>query len=674
MRLQQFGSAFLTTSIVTAGLALGHGGTYTGPGDTVPPGGGGTSPGTPGPQFPATPQPGNPTGPGGARPGLPTGPGGTIPGAGGPGGVTGPMQSGPDLDAWQFWWELNKPRFLQIKSHIASSGGVITQGSGDDLLSGVQVRDSMRPSKSQLVSEVVPELLRAARTETNRDIRSACVVALAKIGECEDQVVPLFKGLLADPDQELAETAALSLGILGSPSAIPTLRDLYFDEPAGRALVINKKEVPYRTRTFAAYGLGLIGAASGEADVAREIQTCFLKFLDGPGQSRRTPRDLRVATVLSLGVVPDPDGVAVGSLWRFVENHLEKEKLVSSHIPTSIARLVRKSPPAIRQKTVEDLLALAKRTEERRAPDVRASVMQALGMITVLSDPFAKTVVAELQTRVTSETAKAPVVSHFSIMALGEISGTGAPGNELDRFLMERASQMGGRVASRAWAALALGVSGFYQAASKARVEGHPAIPVLSDMLQNIKNPEQQAAYAVGLGLLGAKEAAQPILACLDRVKTDSVRGYFATALGLMDYREATPRLQELVRTSTRRPEVMRECAMALGLLSDKSVVPTLTDLLKNPENQTLAVQAAIAMALGFVGDRRSVAPLVAALRDEGKQLAAVSRAFSAVALGIVGDKEDLPWNAKFGENVNYLAAVETLTDAANAAGILNLL
>jgi hypothetical protein len=47
-------------------------------------------------------------------------------------------------------------------------------------------------------------------------------------------------------------------------------------------------------------------------------------------------------------------------------------------------------------------------------------------------------------------------------------------------------------------------------------------------------------------------------------------------------------------------------------------------------------------------------------------------RAFAAVALGLVGDKEELPWNSKIAVDNNYRANVETLTGAG--AGILDIL
>ena len=47
---------------------------------------------------------------------------------------------------------------------------------------------------------------------------------------------------------------------------------------------------------------------------------------------------------------------------------------------------------------------------------------------------------------------------------------------------------------------------------------------------------------------------------------------------------------------------------------------------------------------------------------------------FAAVALGIVSDKEDLPWNAKISIDGNYRANTTTLTSPDAGTGILDIL
>ena len=112
----------LASALVTGGLLAfpsvsdAHGGNYRGPGDTVPPAGGGSGGGgagpAPGPAGPAGPSPTTPSAPG------PVGPGAT-PGATNTQIVTGGGgQVGPDLTLWSFWWEFNKEPYLNLKSHI----------------------------------------------------------------------------------------------------------------------------------------------------------------------------------------------------------------------------------------------------------------------------------------------------------------------------------------------------------------------------------------------------------------------------------------------------------------------------------------------------------------------------------------------------------------------------
>ena len=49
------------------------------------------------------------------------------------------------------------------------------------------------------------------------------------------------------------------------------------------------------------------------------------------------------------------------------------------------------------------------------------------------------------------------------------------------------------------------------------------------------------------------------------------------------------------------------------------------------------------------------------------------ARGFAAVALGIVADKEPLPWNSKISTNINYRANTTTLT-GETGTGILDIL
>ena len=209
-------------AVCLEGNSYGHGGTYRGPGDTVPSGGGGTTgggPATPGTGGPAAPGPGGPTTPGPATPGAP---GGVPGGPRGPSTSGGGGDAGPDLTLWQYWWGFNKEPYLDLKTMFHS--GAVATGSDDFFLGKGQsgtARDTLRPSEITIRELVVPALLDALKTEKDNHIVTGCLVGLAKIGDAkkegsESAFADEFKKFLTDCNQEIAETAALCLGILAN--------------------------------------------------------------------------------------------------------------------------------------------------------------------------------------------------------------------------------------------------------------------------------------------------------------------------------------------------------------------------------------------------------------------------------------------------------------------------
>ncbi|MBI3817375.1 MAG: HEAT repeat domain-containing protein [Planctomycetes bacterium] len=670
--------AFGGSLIFFSSTILGHGGTYRGPGDTVPPSSGGPStpnPGHPNPSNPTTPGPSHPVGP---NPTTPTNPPVTTPpGTPGPGRSTG-SGLGPDLESWTFWWSFNRDRFLNLKSMISKLGGPIT---GDDEgLVNNSGRRSMRPTLDQITNIALPALNEALAKETNRDLITGALLAIAKIGQEPQRSIETINKFLNNPDQEIAETACLALGILASPEGVPALIDLFEDNESARKLV-DKREVPIRTRTFAAYGLGLVGARSADPDIRMKVQSVLLTFIGGEGAKRTAQIDLRVATVVSLGLIKDPERKAAAALEKYYDDNYKRETIICAHVPNAIARILGDAPANERGAYVQQCLAeLASDKRNNNDKFERQSMAQAVGMLTRSDDTFAKHALEVLCEKIDHETSRNPLLAYFGMISLGEIAGTANPDNDFEKYLLVKAQTMGGRVMTRAWAAVALGVEGFEQLNRKDSVLPNPAIgKALLGMTIEIKDPEQLGAYAIGLGLLHYNDAREQMEHLLDVVKSDEYRGFFATSLGLMGETNSMDKIRDLAKKSTRRPDLVRECTIALGLLGDKSAVPTLLEVLGDKENKTLAVHAAVATALGFVGDYRAIdnkdsaAPtLPRMLRD--KSLAAESRAFAAVAIGIVCDKEELPWNFKISSDLNYTAATATLNDYAGSTGILNIL
>jgi hypothetical protein len=228
-----------------------------------------------------------------------------------------------------------------------------------------------------------------------------------------------------------------------------------------------------------------------------------------------------------------------------------------------------------------------------------------------------------------------------------------------------------GRGNARPWAALGLAVQdrALEETDAGRALESGASKTALRTALEEAVSPSPMSGFAIACGIARDTEARSILRERLRTAPGDDVRGYVAVALGLVQAREAMPEIEALVRDSKYAPALLREAAIGLGLLGDKSLVPELVKMLG--EAHGFSAQAALASALGFIGDSRSIGPLVGML--ERKDVTDSARGFAAVALGIVADKERLPWNSKISTNIDYRASTVTLT-SPEATGILDLL
>ncbi len=684
-------AAILASGVGFSNVGFAHGGQYRGPGDTVPPGGGGSggggAGGPSGPTGPSTPG-GGPTPAGPTAPGTP----GSNPTSGGAAtGVAQPVSA--DLTLWSFWWEFNKEPYLNLKSHLHTQA--VAETGSDTFFTGrgdkAKSKESLKPTDQQIRDKVVPALLNALRTEKNNDIVTGCLVALAKIGDAKSEngksaFEEEIKKFLTDSNQEISETAAVALGILSNPASIPTLENLLRDTAEGRKLA-KRSEVLYRTRSFAAYGLGLIGARVAD-EATRKI---IVKILREAIESDDTKsRDLKVSGIIALGLVPldtidSPAGdnaqlpetsrtAELDFLLRFFNND-EHEYLVRAHCPTAMARLLTGLPADTakiwRNKVASALTDRITEKKKEQAEVVQSCVL-AMGLIGTNGKEDAK--IREALSSL-SEKIKDVQANNFAMIALAKMGGT--PGEadmeagitEVSKILLTQISK--GKDTLRPWAGLGIGVMGHKLA--QANVSS-PAMTEMSDALRaslkEEKDRSRLAAYAIGAGILGDVESQEILRKKLGEETDDEARGYIAISLGLMNTRSAVEPIQSIIAESKYRPTLLKQAAIGLGLLGDKDLVPNLIQMLSDAKG--LATQAAISSALGFIGDARSIDPLVGMLQN--KDLTERARGFAAVALGIVADKETLPWNTKIAIDLNYRASTQTLVDAQGGTGILDIL
>ena len=660
-----------------------HGGQYRGPGDVVPPNPGGGGGRTPGPSGPTTPGPSGPTTPG---PSGPSTPGPSGPTTGGPVTPAGPAAGprtprggdvGPDLSRWQFWWEFNKDPFINLKDAVHATQTVT---GSDEFFMGASkaadTKDTMKPSETEILNTVLPALKRALESTQQRDITSSCMVAMAKIGKDNEarevKILNLFAPHLKSGDQEIRETAALAMGISAMPAAIDNLIALAKDLPEGRKLC-DRSEVDDRTRSFACYSLGLVAYANADVDLKSKAFQALKSVLEDGKISNRNPK---VAAINGIRLVrPNPEGSdkekklldeCVDTLWGYYEKKLGKgEQLIQAHVPPAIAQLLHRGSGKDRARFKDAFMRDLDLTGDLKLnDDVIRSAAIALGILCDRSKEDEKYVDALIKY---SQTGKDQMATYFAMISLSEIGGEKCRNALIERF------QKGNKATVKPWSALALGVLNYH--AMKEAGQSNATVDTevgrqLHQGLKEITNPEAKAAIAIALGLMKFTDASDDMRDLLIKNKQqDELAGYLSIGLALMNNKEAMEDIRSIVKTSIRRPDLLKQAAIALGKLGDKSITDVLMEMLTSGDTN-VAKLSAVAVAFGYIGDRRTIDPLVKLLFDD--KLTDLSRAFSAVALGGVSDKELLPWNSKIACDMNYRAAVETLTNGAT--GILDIL
>ncbi|MCI0589969.1 MAG: HEAT repeat domain-containing protein [Planctomycetes bacterium] len=547
---------------------------------------------------------------------------------------------GPDLNAWEFWWEINQDRFLDLRNRRRDAPPVVT-GSDEFLLREGEVRSARGiPSRKRLRAEVVPALLACA---ADPETAEACLLALAKIGEgpglCER-----LEERLADRRLAVREAAALGLGILGSAEALPPLRDLLVRDAGGRA----QREASVRLQVVAALALGLVGRAC--ETTRAEVHAILRRTVEAPG----VRREIRAAAILALGIVPPPDGqtraLSLGLLQRRWE-HPREDLLVRAHAPLAIARLAVGDPLA--EGFVRGFRAVVgKKSTER---EVRQSCILALGLLVSPASPeYASTVDVLSDALRSSESSS----RGFAAIALGEIGG------ERARLRLERALQAS-RTLVRPWAALGLGVLGHGSRRSGASVE--TSVEALREVLRRSRAPSTVAAVSVALGLAGDQGASTLLLDATRRIAEEGPRGLVCLGLGLAGGKAPRAEMTALVRESSRQPGLLRNAAIASLLLGDPAGVPEILGLL---QRSPAAADAPVLDTLGYVGDGEAIRPLVLRLLD--RSLPGISRRAAATALGRIGDRRPLPWRAEIAADQNYLAFPAGLFDPTGGTGLFD--
>jgi HEAT repeat protein len=434
---------------------------------------------------------------------------------------------------WEDWWHFNKDPFLDLKRAVGTGGPATA---ADEIVSG---KPRASPSVPGAVrSRVVPALRALVETEKSTEVVGGSMIALARADdggsdEATERTIPLLVKRLADSSQEIAETAALSLGILGSEESLPILEALVLNGPAGRKLV-GEHDVSDRTRAFAAYGLGLVAHQSATNRGRQLAARALCAAIEG---TRASAPDVEIAAVIALSLGPLDAERAPSSSAPWISRQTEvrflqkivadprRRSLVRAHAVTALARLAQGAPPELAADVVEQLLGLL-RAHAKLENEVLQSCAQALGLLgdadgdlldrkirsalgTLLDDP-------DSQTRC------------FALVALAQVgsrpSASGAGGEEEGSLVCRNlitGEIVRGRGQTRPWAAIALGVlerriqdrigtgaGGDDAIVSGARSGLTPSKGLARDPAQVLR--ERQAAHAHRRGRAGARAVPRP--------------------------------------------------------------------------------------------------------------------------------------------------------------------
>jgi DNA-binding phage protein len=397
-------------------------------------------------------------------------------------------------------------------------------------------------------------------------------------------------------------------------------------------------------------------------------------------------RNIKVAAINAIGLLniggsSDAEKTLLDEALTCLETYYMEplgagEQLIQAHCPTAIAKLIGRDHAKTAK--YKELFAsdLQEKNDKRKAKISNDTIYQSCALaLGQLAKPYTDKDVKNCPDAEYSKLLldqwhnhKDAQTRNFSVLSLGFIGGS-----ENLKVLLKELDK-GTKNQQKPWCALSLGVYSFF--VHEQSKKGNPAEDLslvneaLFTCLKATNEPSLTGALAIALGLSQTLDAADVMRERMrENVAKEQMAGYLAIGLALMNDGRSLEDIRNVVDSSIRRTELLQQAAIALGKLGDKRVAEQLLKHLTEGE-PNLAKLSAVASALGFIGDARTVVPLKKMLFDEN--LGPLSRAFAAVALGGVADKEPLPWNSKIGTNMNYRASVETLTN--RSSGILDIL
>lgn len=636
-------ASLVTLLVVPQGFGHG-GGTCWAPGSTI------TSGGPGGPPTPPTPSGSEGPVTGGGKPKPNKGPvtrggrGPTTPGGGPSAGVPGAPKTGiggkkrraESRASWDAWWRAHRDAFFADgrPNTDASTGreGMLS-GSGRSEDGGVDDA-ALFAAQSKILFG-----LRGVLGDADAEVVDSAVIAIARSVDPRFGA-PLQRDLLDALRSEVRsvrQSAILAFGLLATEDAATTLRVVLEGGAKARA-ACGGNDVSDVDRGLAAMSLGLLSDRASVPDFVERLAA-----LAGP---KPPDRELAAGLILGAGAFTSEREAMAMSLGMLLdEARLSRE--LRALVPVALGRLGSAAAPFVPR-----LLALGNDRDADLA--VRQSAWIALGRLCTVED---REVVAALCDCAASATAAD--LRHAALIALGEVTATpAADGAVLDDRVIETFARAIERPKSRddvAWAAL--GAAQCVRGRPATAPERIALVSHMTTQLDQASDPESKAVFALALGLARADEAVPSLTALVKDADVAMVRAYAAEGLGLIGDAAAADSVREQLAREI-DDEASASQALALGVLGDRRATALLLERVAGAQSARTLV--ASALALGRLRDPAAVDPLLELARDASKP--GVARGFAAIALGLIGERSPMRWNARFsaGANVSLDFGVQT--------------
>jgi len=530
-------------------------------------------------------------------------------------------------DAWEQWWHDNEDRYLDLRSQLtgdAHSSGTQAPLTGRGRPSAAPGR---RASDAVVERDILPVLFDQLGRSDEPEILDSALIALGRCvpDEEAETLLRAAQPMLAHRSLSVQTSAVLALGIQGSPRYVPLLGHLMSDSAAGRAAV-GGGEVPAPVRAIAALAVGLGNHEAGVPMLADLV----LHLPDAES-------DLKVCALTALGLTSNAAGnEALGVLLGLLADR-RLDSRIKAHVPLAMARLDggthAEAVPAL-------LTALAHKDTD---DVVRTSCAMALGRLASAADAGAIELLVQAVTKARQERTR-----HAALVGLAEIGRRDRPDEAAHSALHARLAQVLAAAledatspSDRAWAALAIGV---YVRDGAAR--GPELVGRLQETYRSQRDPSARGACALALGLAGATDVVPELVSDFREAGDEGLRGHAAVALGLLDSQGARDEMLACCADKSAAPGLREQVAVGLALLGTHEVVTELIGVLERYEVHPVSVSAA--RALGRIGDRAAIEPL-AQLAGTGERQPS-TRGMACVALGLLGERGALPWNAPLKE------------------------